>query len=279
MVLSWELIQLIISLIVMSPYVLTKNPLLEVSGTDRSPVMIGPAITHAQKTFESHFTLPHNMLRHNRNIAQLKTSGADAEVNVFQAFKTCFPNADYLLCWIHSKGNAKRKLADLKLRITKNYINEIFGEKSGNVKIKGLLDSELQEEYESEWNRLEKIWLNKEKGSDKFVSYLEKHKKRKWLESMVHFVLKANGLGEPAEEYNQNANECINSVLKRSKGNCKISLKETVQLIHNEVKLQKENLKLAIVAKGLWRIRAAYKSKLQVSEEYYYQLNSEQRKW
>ena len=66
---------------------------------------------------------------------------------------------------------------------------------------------------------------------------------------MVHFVRKANGLGEPAEEYNQNANECINSVLKRSKGNYRISLKEAIQLIHNEVKLLKENLKLAIVAK------------------------------
>ena len=66
---------------------------------------------------------------------------------------------------------------------------------------------------------------------------------------MVHFVRKANGLGEPSEEYNQNANECINSVLKRSKGNYRISLKEAIQLIHNEVKLLKENLKLAIVAK------------------------------
>ena len=37
--------------------------------------------------------------------------------------------------------------------------------------------SESQEEYESEWKRLKKIWLNREKRSDKFVSYLQKHKK------------------------------------------------------------------------------------------------------
>ena len=127
-----------------------KNPLLEVSGTDRSTVMIGSAITHAQKTFESYFTLPRNVLRHNRNITQLKRFGTDAEVNVFQAFKTCFPNADHLFCWIHSKDNVKRKLADLKLRFTKSYISEIFGKKSGNLKVKGLLDSESQEGYESE---------------------------------------------------------------------------------------------------------------------------------
>ena len=120
--------------------------------------------------------------------------------------------------------------------------------------------------------------LNREKGSDEIVTYLRKHKKQKWLELMVHFIRKANGLGEPAEEYSQNAKECINSVLKLSKGNYKISLKETAQLIHNEVKLQEKNFKLAIVAKGPCRMRTAYKSKLQVSEEYYYLLNSKQRK-
>ena len=176
-----------------------KNALLEVTGTDRSPVMIGHATTHAQKTFELYFTLSHNMLQHNRNIAQMKTFGTDAEVNNFQAFKACFPNADHLLCWIHSKDNVTRKLADLKLRFPKSYINEIFGEKSGNVEVKGLLDSESQEEYESEWKRLKKIWLNREKGSNKLVSYLRKHKKEKWLESMFHFVRKANGFEEPAE--------------------------------------------------------------------------------
>ena len=106
------------------------------------------------------------------------------------------------------------------------------------MKVKGLLDTESQEQYESEWRRLGKIWLNREKASDKFISYLQKHKQQKQFESMVHFVRKANGLREPAEEYNQNANECINSVLKRSKGSYKISLKETIQLIRNEFKLQ-----------------------------------------
>ena len=134
--------------------------------------------------------------------------------------------------------------------------------------------------YESEWKRLQKSWLNREKGSDKFVSNLRKHPKKTWLESMVHFVRNSNRLGEPAEEYIQNGNGIGNgdSVLKRSKGNYRISLKEAVQLIYNEVKLQEENLKLAIVAKGPWRIRTAYKSKLYVSEEYSYQRNSEQRK-
>ena len=75
------------------------------------------------------------------------------------------------------KRQCQEEASYLKLRFTKSYINEIFGEKSGTVKVKGLLDSESQEEYESEWKRLENIWLNREKGSDKFVSYLRKNKK------------------------------------------------------------------------------------------------------
>ena len=43
-----------------------------------------------------------------------------------------------------------------------------------------------------------------------------------WLEPMVYFVRKANGLGEPADEYDQKAIECISSFLKLSKGNYKI---------------------------------------------------------
>ena len=154
-----------------------KNPLHEVTGTDRSPVMIGPAKTYAQKMFESYFTVPHDMLRHNPNIAQLKTLGANAEVNVFQAFQACFSNADHLLCWIHSKDNVKRKLTDLKQISKKLHQWNIWGEK-WNVKVKGLLYSESKEEYESESKRLKKIWLNREKGNEKFVSYLRKHKKQ-----------------------------------------------------------------------------------------------------
>ena len=97
------------------------------------------------------------------------------------------------------------------------------------------------------------------------------------METMVYFIRKRNGLGEPAEEYNQNANECINSVIKRSNGPGKLSLKETVQLLHSEVKTQEDYMKLAIVGKGPWRIKNQYKSKLEVSPERYYQLNADKR--
>ena len=75
------------------------------------------------------------------------------------------------------------------------------------------------------------------------------------------------GLGNPPDEYNQNANECMNSVLKRLKSFKKLTVKETIELIQNEVENQQEHMKLALIGKGQWRICQQFKSNLEISEE------------
>ena len=44
-----------------------------------------------------------------------------------------------------------------------------------------------------------------------------------------------SGLGSPPKVYNQNANEAINSMSKRVKRPNKLSMRETVQLMQQEV--------------------------------------------
>ena len=56
-------------------------------------------------------------------------------------------------------------------------------------------------------------------------------------------------LGLPPKDYSQNANEAINSLIKRAKGPGKQSLKETIQLLQKEVRGQEENVKLAFLSK------------------------------
>ena len=56
-------------------------------------------------------------------------------------------------------------------------------------------------------------------------------------------------LGSPPKNYNQNANEAINSLIKRAKDPGKLSLKETIQLLQKEVRGQEENVKLAFLSK------------------------------
>ena len=58
------------------------------------------------------------------------------------------------------------------------------------------------------------------------------------------------GLGSPPKDYNQNANETINSLIKRAKGLGKLSLEETIQLLQKEFRGQEENVKSALLGKG-----------------------------
>ena len=86
------------------------------------------------------------------------------------------------------------------------------------------------------------------------------------------------GLENPPDEYDQNANECMNSVLKRLKSFKKLTVKETIELIQSEVENQQEHMKLARIGKGQWRICQRFKSDLEISEEEYSKLTSEKRK-
>ena len=57
---------------------------------------------------------------------------------------------------------------------------------------------------------------------------------------MIASVQKRCGLSDTAIQYDQNANEAMNSVIKKTKGNVTIFLKETIKSIHQEVKSQEE---------------------------------------
>ena len=70
----------------------------------------------------------------------------------------------------------------------------------------------------------------------------------------------------------------MNSVLKRLKSFKKLTVKETIELIQNEVENQQEHMKLALIGKGQWRICQQFKSNLEISGEEYSKLTSEKRK-
>ena len=52
---------------------------------------------------------------------------------------------------------------------------------------------------------------------------------------MLASIRGPSGLGNPPKGYNQNANEAINSMIKRVKRPNKLSMRETVQLMQQEV--------------------------------------------
>ena len=63
--------------------------------------------------------------------------------------------------------------------------------------------------------------------------------------SIIASVRKRCELGDPPKQYDQNANESMNSVVKEAKEKRTISVKEIIKLIHQEVKSQEEKLKMS----------------------------------
>ena len=58
------------------------------------------------------------------------------------------------------------------------------------------------------------------------------------------------GLGSPPQEYNQNANECENSVTKKHNESKLLTIKEAIQSIVTETERQEKNIKFSIIRKG-----------------------------
>jgi len=250
-----------------------RHPLLIVKSSGVHPVLIGPVLIHSTKSFESYFTLPSSMIRLRPELANLKAFGTDDEINVYKSMETCFKKAHHLLCFIHAKDNISSMLSKLNVENPEDFIKEIFGEKVGKQKIKGLLDSSSGEEFEEKWNRLTEKWKHR-KGGTSFTHYILKNKKEKMKKKMIAEVRQKCGLGY--EEYNQNCNECINSVVKKSKGTGLLSIKDTISLIQSEVKLQEDRIKMALLDRGEWSL-APGMEKLRVAEEEYYRMKPEKR--
>lgn len=98
------------------------------------------------------------MVRLEPKLAKIKAYGTDGKKCVYEALRSCFGEGIHLLCWIHVKDNIKKKLSELGCKNKSEYIREIFGKVSGDVKVKGLLDAKSDEEFENEFARLEKRW-------------------------------------------------------------------------------------------------------------------------
>lgn len=250
-----------------------KNPLLIVRSTGKHPVFIGPILIHSEKTFESYYTLPSAMVRIRPDLTKLKAFGTDDEVNLYSALGSLFRDAHHLLCFIHVRDNIEKALKNNNVENPEEYISEIFGEKIGEKKIKGLLDSASEDEFEKKWQQLTHVWLQRN-GGKAFTAYMLKNKKEKMKKKMIGLVRQKSGLG--FQDFDQNGNESINSMLKKVKGKGILSIKETIKLIQSEVILQEDRLKMALIDRGEWKL-APEAEKLKVSGPDYYRMSSKER--
>ncbi|XP_062611131.1 uncharacterized protein LOC134272979 isoform X2 [Saccostrea cucullata] len=242
------------------------------------PVFIGPALIHQRRLFDSYFALPSNMIKYNPNLQGLLVYGSDGEKNLSDAFDSCFTNSKHLLCDIHMKDNIKKKLTDLSIKAEEatEYIQDIFGKQINSEKVPGLVDCFSSDEFDQKLESLKPLWTNRHPYGDEFLKYFTTFKADLIKNCMTADLRAMCGLGYPPSMYNQNANECANSVVKRNLKLEKLSVPDCVTHLQNIIQCQHDETRLALLGRGEYAISNNYKE-YTVAEEKYYQMTRQQK--
>lgn len=135
--------------------------------------------------------------------------------------------------------------------------------------------------FDLKLNELSQKWLTLHQNCKQFVEYFVDHKARLIKSCMTAELRAACGLGFPPKPYTQNANECINAVLKSDifhtiKSQKGVDPYKCVNLIQKIVKRQENERKLAMIGKGSLRLKQEYQH-LKVDEDVYWKKTTKQR--
>ncbi|KAJ7370712.1 hypothetical protein OS493_030464 [Desmophyllum pertusum] len=148
--------------------------------------------------------------------------GTDGEKALIDGFKRNFRFATFLRCFIHFKDNIKRELGDRGFRPgeKQQFLDEIFGRQEGTVKFFGLVDSDLEDEFDAKLESLKDSWIERETqlGCSQKMPFYEWFKKKRLVDVMKESMLKGvrieAGLGDPPSEYVNNDPEAANFMIK-----------------------------------------------------------------
>ena len=247
------------------------------------PVMLGPALIHQKKSFDSYFKLSSSMLKERPAIKNLKVFGTDGDVNLSKAFEIAFSNAKHLLCDIHMVDNIECKLRQLGItgKTARNYVVDIFGETVEHTKMAGLVDCSSGDAFDAKLARLASEWKSRHPNGGKFHEYFAEYKADLIKNCMSAELRSLCGLGYPPKPYTQNANECANSVVKsdiRGEGGKKSKLDpfDFVQILHKSVKRQATEVDMAIIGLGEYRLKPEYRN-LQITDAEFWKKTKTQR--
>ena len=244
------------------------------------PVMIGPALVHQRKTFESYFKLPSTTLQECPELKHLKVFGTDGDVKLSMSMESTFPDSRHLLCDIHMEDNIARKLKQLGIsgKTGKQIMIDIFGNTDGNVKVPGLLDCTSPSEFDQTVKDLGETWKGHEKGNE-FWCYFMEHKSELIKNCMTSELQTLCGFGFPPKPYTQNANECMNPVIKnslKSDSHSKVDPFEFAKKLELIVKQQEREVNMAMVGLGEYKLKEEYQH-LSIPEDQFWRKNALQR--
>ena len=126
---------------------------------------------------------------------------------------------------------------------------------------------------------LREEWKMRHPHGERFLTYVNKYKAEEIKKTMTAEVRSMAGLGFPPGVYDQNGNECMNSVLQKEKdktGKKRLSLPQCVRLIRTTINRQRTEEQLALIGIGDLELDPLYVD-LGVDEKTFYRKTTLQK--
>ena len=142
----------------------------------------------------------------------------------------------------------------------------------------GLIDASNPAEFDTKMESLSEEWKKRHPQGERFLTYFNKYKAEEIKNTMTAEVRSTAGLGFPPGVYDQNGNECMNSVLQKEKdktGKKRLSLPQCVRLIRTTVNMQRTEEQLALIGIGDLQLDPLYVD-LAVDEKTFYRKTKQQ---
>ncbi len=209
--------------------------------------------------------------------------GTDGDKQLSDAFAVSLPDALHLLCDMHMKDNIYGKIKKLGIdkQIAKDIVSDIFGCREQHIP--GLVDVTDSQEFENKMDDLMNKWSQAHPKGNQFFVYFKKYKAADIMNCMASNLRSMSGLGYPPQPYLQNANECLNATIKNDlkadlRAGRRMNLKpeEFCQRLQVAAKQQEDQIKMALIGKGEYRLKPEYKH-LEVPQQDYWRKSAMQR--
>ena len=219
------------------------------------PVRIGPTLLHYRKEAGSYYELASTMVKPHAPSQNVLVYGTDGEKALSEGFGRPLPFALHLMCDIHMRDNIDSKLSHLGIRapVSEEYRVDIFGKNINSIRIPGLIDASNPAEFDAKMVSLSEEWKRRHPQGGRLLTYFNKYKAEQIKKTMTAEVRSMAGLSFPPSVYDQNANECMNSVLQREKDNTgkkRLSLPQCARLIRTTVARHRTEEQLALIGIG-----------------------------
>ena len=243
-----------------------------------SPVCIGPIMIHYKKSYATYHFFASSLVGMRKELAHLVAFGTDGEEALYDAFSNVFHKAVHLSCSIHARCNVIDKLRELKFpeNITKSVSNDIFGNRSSDFYIEGLIDAEDDDDFALRFSQLKSSWMSSYSEITPFIQWFERYKLSYFRSTMIKSVRKA-AIFSDTEHFTTNASEAVNMVLKSKMDYKKSDVPQLVRKLKELANDQIQEIENALLNKGKYVLKESYHS-MAITESQWHRVSKESRK-